>query len=125
MNYSQRHQQLLKQCILVAQKAYPTLRLFPVHVGNFYVKRGDKFIGPYKLGTKGQADLNGVIKIKNLGVRIEIEIKTGKTGVKKNSDQGAWRDFCKTSGIIYIEARSARQLLTELKKQIDNAKKSF
>ena len=115
---------LLKKVIMAIQAAHSNVRLFPAQVGSFYVKRKiDKYHydyeGPYKIGTVGQADLNGVVLINGVGVRLEVEIKSGKVGIKKNSDQDQWRVFCQNFGIIHIEAKTPSQAVDELGKKIE------
>lgn len=117
------HQDLLKLCIMAGQKRFPNLRLFPAQVGSFYVKRmvdktHYKFEGPYKIGTNGQADLNGWITINESAFRIEVEVKSGKTLIKKNSDQDKWRNICLKMGVIHIVATSPEQFVNNLEKYL-------
>lgn len=131
-HYAQ-HQDLLKLAIMEGQKVFKNLRLFPAQVGNFYVKRfvdkdHYKFEGPYKVGTKGQADLNGWITVslkelnqifsedEEIAVRVEVEVKSGKTQIKKKSEQGNWQRICLKMGVIHIVATSPQSIVDNLKK---------
>lgn len=121
------HQDLLKLCIMAGQKRFPNLRLFPAQVGSFYVKRQVdkthyKFEGPYKIGTNGQADLNGWITINGNAYRVEVEIKSGKSGIKKNSDQDRWRNICIKMGVIHIVGISPEQFVNNLEKYLKEKK---
>lgn len=128
MSYYGRHQNLLKKAIMHVQKHFNNIRLFPAQVGKFYVKRGFEFDGPYKIGTPGQADLNGFISLplsklneifsqqQIIAVRVEVEVKSGKVKIKKNSDQDRWKNICQKFGVIHIVATNESSITDELKR---------
>lgn len=109
------HQDLLKQIIMEAQNHFPNLRLFAATNGLFYTKNGT----PVKVGTVGQADLNGWITVNGIAIRIEVEVKSGKILIKKNSAQDRWRSICIKMGVIHIVATSPSQFVENLKEQLN------
>ena len=116
MNKYQQHQNLLLKIIVGVQKAFPTARLYQAHVGLFYNRRGT----PVKIGHNGQADLNGFVSINGVAVRLEIEVKSGKSKIKKCSDQDRFRSICQKFGVIHIEANSVEQCVEELSQHVKN-----
>lgn len=127
------HQDLLKESIMEGQSKFPKLRLFPAQVGSFYVKRfidkkTYKFEGPYKIGTVGQADVNGwvTLTLKDLNkifkpedevaIRVEVEVKSGKKLIDAKSEQGTWQRVCKKMGVIHIVATNKNSIVENLTK---------
>jgi len=105
-----RHQDLLKLIILECQKEFDNLRLFEATNGLFYTRRGT----PVKVGTNGMPDLFGF-----LGPRIIfIEVKAGKAGIKKGSDQEKFKKMCEKFGLIHIVGRDPKKVCEEIKRWI-------
>ena len=75
-----------------------------------------------RVGIKGQADLNGWIRINGLPIRLEVEVKSGNAGIKKNSPQGKWREMCRQNNVIHIEAKCPLQVVQNLKEIIEEIK---
>ncbi len=65
------------------------------------------------VGTPGQADLNGIMKLGPVGVRVEIEIKTGEA--KQTPEQIFWMKMIRNMGGIYIVGRSESQVIEDLR----------
>ena len=101
------HQDLLKEIVLEGQREFSSLRLFPATNGMFYTKRGT----PIMIGTKGMPDLFGFIWM----FAIFVEVKSGKTGIKKGSAQDKFRNLCNKYNVIHIEATSPKQFVETLR----------
>lgn len=75
---------------------------------------------PLTFGTKGQADINGLVSIRvgrrRVGVRLEIEIKSGEAS--QRPDQRTWQRMIEALGGIYILARSAEDAEQQLNLKI-------
>jgi len=75
---------------------------------------------PIHVGTVGQADLNGTVSIRigarRVGVRLEIEIKSGQASQTK--EQKSWQRMTEALGGIYILARSAEDAAQQLELKI-------
>ena len=108
------HQDLMKMVIMTGQEMCPELRLFPAVNGLFYTKNGD----PVKVGTNGLPDLFGFIG----KYALFVEIKSGKSRIKKKSDQGKFRDMCKKLDVFHIEATSIDQFKGELDAILESIK---
>jgi len=115
-SYYAQHQDLLKLIILEGQRVFPTLRLFSATNGLFFTKRGT----PIKVGTPGQADLNGFVTILGfIPIHLEVEVKSQKIGIKKKSDQDHFRNMCNSLGVIHIVATSPEQFVSELQEKLN------
>lgn len=131
-----------RKVALAVQKEFSDIRLFDQHVGQFYSKRIVPFIlalDYFKLkflksllskfivsiGFKGMADLSGILRKKvtllngqtiKIGIRIEIEIKTGEA--KQSPEQRTWQRIIENFGGIHILARSEQQAIAEIKDKL-------
>lgn len=144
-SYNQ-HQILLKAVQLRIQKEFHEVRLFSIHVGKFlnirvieaviesvliffryprkdWAQSLKRTMMTYMVhsGVPGMADLNGIIKIGPYGVRIEVEIKTGKA--RQSTKQRAYQRMIESLGGIYIVARSEEQAVKELREKIEEKRK--
>lgn len=117
-SYYARHQDLMKTVILEGQKHFPTLRLFPATNGLFYTKQGT----PVKIGTNGMPDLFGFITVNKLALMLFVEIKSGKAGIKKGSDQDKFRKLCLKFNAIHLVIRNPSQFKKELEIEINKRK---
>ncbi len=110
------------------QKKVKGVRLFPQLVGKFYNRRILNYLYSIKfipvniailiakflttVGIKGQADINGIMKVGPTGIRLEIEIKTGDAVQSK--EQKNWQKMITNLGGIYIVARCEKQAVKDL-----------
>lgn len=130
-SYYAKHQDLISESLLETQKHFRNIKLFPAQVGFFYVKRGNSFHGPYKIGTVGQCDLNGwiTLPLKELNemfnqddliaIRLEVEAKAGKVLIKKNSPQEKWQNLCLKNGVIHILLTTKFSIINFFKKRFN------
>lgn len=141
-NFYNQHQCLLRDIHLALQKEF-TIRLFEAHVGTFLSIRVIEAVVNFvsisyftstkisqlkqlmrsftvKCGTVGQADLNGIVKIKinhvPVGIRVEIEIKSGNS--RQTEKQKAYGKMINDMGGIYMVARDPSKICIELKYQL-------
>lgn len=119
MYYAQ-HENLKKQILFSSQNVFPGLRLFDAPVGLFYTRLNK----PIKVGIKGQADLRGWITIFDVAIAVEVEIKSGKSRIRKGP-QRDWQNFCLSFGVIHIQATSPEQFNEELKTRINEIKEKL
>lgn len=89
------HSQAISRAMLAASKN--GAKVFRREVGLFYDRRGN----PRKIGTPGEADLQGWIP--PTGRALAIEIKTGKA--RRTADQKKWAASFSRDGGIYLVAR--------------------
>ena len=108
------HQDLLKEIIFECQRTFKNLRLFPATNGLFYTKQGT----PVKIGTNGMPDLFGFLG----PYAVFVEVKSGKTLIKKGSDQDKFRKLCETFNVIHVVATSPKQCVEELHLHLLNLK---
>ena len=97
MNSYHRHQELLNQVLLYISMNYKSMRLWKNNTGkalSFDLKRVLSY------GLKGSADITGITE---QGIRIEIEIKTGKS--VQSEAQRNFMNMIRSKGGIYIVCR--------------------
>ena len=107
------HQNLIKRFKLLACKEIPSIRFFDQHVGMFYRKNG----APIRIGTKGMADVFGLLKTDNGLMFLSFEFKTGEARLSK--DQLIWKKFIEDMNGIYIVVRDAKESVDDLKTKLD------
>ena len=103
MNNTEAHEKL-KADILVRLSLEKNIRVWASNTGSGFT-RGGFFM---KFGKKGSADITGILYIElkpgvKLGLRLEIEVKTGK-GVQ-SKDQILFMNMIHSMGGIYYVAR--------------------
>lgn len=122
--------------MLELQKSFPESRWWEQHCGLFYKKplfyavldwlKGIEFPRPNLkilfdrslifIGPAGRSDISGIVKMtisgKIVGVKVGVEIKTGKA--KQKAKQIAWQNMIESLGGIYILGRSTEQVVNEL-----------
>lgn len=102
--------------------AYP-LRTIQVAMGMMMQRRWEealRFLQTTRVVTYGRAglpDIDGMVTIHGLGVRVGIEVKAGKD--KQNQDQFTAERVYAKHGCIYIVARSVEQATDGLKRQVE------
>jgi hypothetical protein len=91
----------------------------------FLTKLLSKFL--IRIGITGQADVNGILGKKvtllsgqsiTLGIRVEIEIKTGNA--RQSTEQKRWQKMIESLGGIYIVARSEQEAINKLKDRLND-----
>ena len=113
MNNTTEHQQLVDD-ILFEVGSRPDVRCWPVRVGvgqNLHTGNVTRY------GTKGEADIQGIVKICGIGIYLAIEVKTG-TG-RLSPSQKIWREMFEKFGGIYIEARDSLSAVLKLDEAIE------
>lgn len=68
-------------------------------------------------GVSGLPDIDGVIRIGEMGVRFGVEVKTGRD--KQNEAQFSCERMYSKHGAIYILGTSVEQVVAELRKQVE------
>ena len=97
MNKYAQHQELLNQVLMYISTNYKNLRLWKNNTGkalSFDLKRVLSY------GLKGSADITGIT---DQGIRIEIEIKTGKA--VQSDAQKNFMEMIRSKNGIYIVCR--------------------
>ena len=117
MNNQKAHNDLKEEVMKALQAKFQDIRLFNSPVGFFRSMYGTRSI---RVGKKGQCDINGVINIGGIGVRIEIEIKTGSG--RLGTDQRNWKKTMSDMGCIYILAKNVDDAVLEMEKGYDRIK---
>ena len=118
-NYYHQHQELLEKIIIRLQKEFGSkIKIYSRVTGMFYTKSG----APVKISNKGQADLYGWILIDNLPVHLEIEVKSGKTGIRKGSHQEKWMDKCRKDNVIFIIGQDPELVVKDIYSNIERIK---
>lgn len=107
------HQNLIKKFKVLACKQIPDIRFFDQHVGMFYRKNG----APIRIGTKGMADVFGLLKTESGLMFLSFEFKTGKAVLSK--DQVSWWKFIEDMNGIYMVVRDAEKAVEELKNKLE------
>ena len=116
MNNTIAHQKLVDD-ILYAVGSLPYARCWPQVNGLFRDLHCDRMV---KVGVNGCGDIGGIItplgtfRGRIVGIRLEIECKTG--GGRLSKDQEAYRAMILKFGGIYIQARNVDNVLTEIEK---------
>ena len=97
------------------QKEFPKLRLWRREPG-LYIQYHSK--QKMYLGQPGEADLYGFVPVSGVAIYLEIEIKTGKSTLKKK--QRERKKMVEACGGIFIEGREdIKQTIEKLKKECD------
>lgn len=118
MNNTVEHQKLVDD-VLFAVGSLLHCRVWPQVVGNFRTFDGRRAV---TIGPVGAADITGIALLRKgstpypIGLRIEIECKTGGGTLSKN--QKKFRDMVVRFGGIYIQARNVEQVLTDLNRYL-------
>ena len=112
------HASLKTQIMLELQKIYLSrLVIQGKSVGLAYFKRGDKYVGPYKMGNKGDSDIYGSLSFllrdrrAHAALSFNIEVKVGKD--KLSEEQILRQKRCKEMGALFVEGRSVEQVAKE------------
>lgn len=106
------HQNIIQRIKLALIQLYPSqIMFFDRHVGLLYTQRGT----PIQIGIRGQADLYFIIMVNGYPCHVEVEIKSGEAVQSK--EQKLFEKAITKLGGLYILARSADDVLTELQKK--------
>ena len=107
--------------VRLALGSRPDVRLFRASVGRYrLLTRPEQVI---KIGTDGQADLNGIIQgvpCPNCGHhgsrRLEVEIK--RPGKNLDPDQVKWREMMLRFGAVHITAHSPEEAIQAIEQAL-------
>jgi hypothetical protein len=116
-SYSPEHTALI-EAILIDISKIPEVRAWKVNNGVFKTIKGDRIV---KIGVNGSADISGILSLniygQTIGIRLEIEVKTGNATQRK--EQKAFQNMIESRGGLYLVARSVEDARVFVKTLIE------